>query len=608
MTDTRRLPDLIAGALVALVAIALFAVRLSLPSVLDDRGFSLHGAWVLDAVQNGHWIGQRNHVGDVTSKPPLYVWLASIATLAAGRISPFTMMLPGAIATLLVAAAIWRFGSGSFGPRAGLSGALAYLLSYVGASQVALARPDGVFALTVTAAALAAFRAWTSGRGWTWFWLAAAAATLAKGPLGLFLGAAGLLAAGWERWSGRASPITGSHRLGVGLFLLITAGWFGWAYLELGQALIDRMIFRELLRHAIADGDGAGPGHPFFVQPVNFLWSMAPWSLFAGVGFWRAWRRPAADPGERRAERFLFCWFVAGLLVFSLAPHQQERHLFPIVPAAALVAGRELAWLAPTMRPAAALGAGATVAIAGLGVVAVSYHLLLDGSERVVRAHGMQALARSIRERVGDGFPLTHVDTPFALQFFLGSTAPLASVEQATRLLSGPDAAFIAVRDLEALERALAPSPVLLFVVAQWPAIGEASVRIVSNHARLEWTADMSAIFDPIVMRTHGVRFLRRRGQEFVVRATGPAGAVVFTNDSRAPQLVRARMLGPASVVVQEHLLAPGDHWPVSVAPARGASLLVDGVAQPAALHPSRGEQVRTRPPRPVASRAGPER
>jgi hypothetical protein len=241
-------------------------------------------------------------------------------------------------------------------------------------------------------------------------------------------------------------------------------------------------------------------------------------------------------------------------------------------------------------------------------VVAVSYHLLLDGSERVVRAHGMQALARSIRERVGDGFPLTHVDTPFALQFFLGSTAPLASVEQATRLLSGPDAAFIAVRDLEALERALAPSPVLLFVVAQWPAIGEASVRIVSNHARLEWTADMSAIFDPIVMRTHGVRFLRRRGQEFVVRATGPAGAVVFTNDSRAPQLVRARMLGPASVVVQEHLLAPGDHWPVSVAPARGASLLVDGVAQPAALHPSRGEQVRTRPPRPVASRAGPER
>ena len=61
----------------------------------------------------------------------------------------------------------------------------------------------------------------------------------------------GLLAAGWERWSGRAAPIAGSHRLGVVLFLLITGGWFGWAYLELGQALIDRMIFRELLRHAI---------------------------------------------------------------------------------------------------------------------------------------------------------------------------------------------------------------------------------------------------------------------------------------------------------------------------------------------------------------------
>jgi 4-amino-4-deoxy-L-arabinose transferase-like glycosyltransferase len=563
MNPSRPFPDLIAGALLTLVALSLFAIRLSLPSILDDRGFYLHGAWVLDAVQNGHWVVQRNHVGDIVSKPPLYIWLAALSTLPFGRISLLTMVLPSALATVAVAVMIWRFGGELFG-RAGLLGALAYLLSYVGASQIALTRPDGVFAFTVTAAALAAFRAWTSGQGWTWFWLAAAVATLAKGPLGLLLAAAGLLAAGWERWSGRAAPIAGSHRSGIVLFLLITGGWFGWAYLELGQALIDRMIFRELLRHAIADSDGSGPGHPFFIQPVNFLWSLAPWSLFACVGFWRVWARPAGNPDERRAERFLFCWFVAGLLLFSLAPHQQERHLLPIMPAAALVAGRELARLVPTMSPRALIGTCATVAIAGLSVLAFSYHLL-DGSERVARAQGMRALAHSIRARVGVRFPLTHVDTPFALQFFLGSTAPLVSVEQAASLLSGPDAAFIAIRDVDSLRGALAETPIPLFVVARWPTTGKADVSIISNHARLEWTAEMSAVFGPIVMRTHGVRFVRRREREFVLNLTGQNGAVAFKNESREPQVVRARITGSASEMVQERLLAPGDQWLVTV-------------------------------------------
>jgi Dolichyl-phosphate-mannose-protein mannosyltransferase len=565
VTPSRPFPDLIAGALLALVAISLFAIRLSLPSVLDDRGFYLHGDWVLDAVQNGHWIVQRNHVGDVVSKPPLYIWLAALATLPVGRISMLTMLLPGAVATVAIAAMIWRFGGESFGKRAGLLGALAYLVSYVGASEIALARPDGVFAFTVAAAALAAFRAWTSGQGWTWFWLAAAVATLAKGPLGLLLAAAGLLAAGWERWSGRAAPIAGSHRSGIVLFLLITGGWFGWAYLELGQAFIDRMIFRELLRHAIAEGDGSGPGHPFFIQPVHFLWSLAPWSLFACVGFWRVWARPACNPDERRAERFLFCWFVVGLLLFSLAPHQHQRHLLPIMPAAALVAGRELTRWVSTMSPRTLLGTCATVAIVGLSVMALSYHLLLDGSERVARVQGMRALAHSIRARVGVRFPLTHVDTPFALQFFLGSTAPLASVEQAARLLSGPDATFIAVRHFDSLRGALAQTPTPFFVVARWPTTGEPDVSVISNHARLEWTADMSAVFGPIVIRTHEVRFVRRREREFVLNLTGDNGAVVFKNESRESQAVRARISGSTSEMVQERLLAPGDQWLVTV-------------------------------------------
>ena len=553
--------------LVAAVAIALFAIRLSLPSVFADRGYDVYGAWVMDAVQNGHWISQQDDAGNVASKPPLYIWLAALATLLSGRISMFTMLLPSALATLTTAVVIWAFGRGTFGRRPALLGALAYLVSYVGATQVGLARPDPVFALAVTAGALAAFRAWTSGQGWTWFWLAAAAATLTKGPLGVLLAGLGLLAVGWERASRRAAPVAGSHRTGVILFVLITGGWFVLAYLQLGQALIDRMIFRELVGHAVgANPEGRGWSRAFPVQPLNFLGGLAPWSAFACVGLWRTWRTPAPDPDERRAERFLFCWCVGGLLLFSLVSHQQDRHLFPIIPPAALLAGRELGRLTRTMTSRRLLGTCAGAAIAGLALIALGHHLVLDGSAKVDRALGVRDLAQTVRHRVGDGFPLTYVDTPFALQFFRSSLTPAASVEQAAALLSGPDAAFVAVRDLGALQAALGQGATRLHIVAQWPTAGPGYIRVVSNHPTLEWTTDMAVAVSPIVVRTHGVRLVGRHGRDFVLKVTGPSGLVTFSNESDQPQRVRANMIESSGPRVEERLLAPGGEWRLSVA------------------------------------------
>jgi hypothetical protein len=67
-------------------------------------------------------------------------------------------------------------------------------------------------------------------------------------------------------------------------------------------------------------------------------------------------------------------------------------------------------------------------------------------------------------------------------------------------------------------------------------------------------------------MRTHDVRFVRRREHEFLLNLTSQNGAVVFKNVSREPRAVRARITGGASEMVQERLLAPGDQWRVTVA------------------------------------------
>src|SRR5262245_19202690 len=189
-------------AAIGAVAVAIFAIRLTgLPNLMENE-YRL-GAYVLDILQHGNWLCPHDSIGN-TDKPPMLAWLAALASWPVGRVSLLTLYLPSALATVAIAWLVVAAGNRRFGARAGFLAGLAYLLSDVGARQIATARWDGLFALTVTIAALLALRAWDVGGGWTWFWLAAAASTLTKGPLGVLLAALGLGAVLWERRSGHA--------------------------------------------------------------------------------------------------------------------------------------------------------------------------------------------------------------------------------------------------------------------------------------------------------------------------------------------------------------------------------------------------------------------
>ena len=48
---------------------------------------------------------------------------------------------------------------------------------------------------------------------------------------------------------------------------------------------------------------------------------------------------PSQDLKCRTAERFVFCYFFFGLAVFSLASHHRGDLIFPLLPAASLMAG-----------------------------------------------------------------------------------------------------------------------------------------------------------------------------------------------------------------------------------------------------------------------------
>lgn len=480
LTGPRAPAPVILFAAVALVGVALAAIRLLAPPDLMRFDQERQAANVLDVVRNGHWICQQEWTGEIASKPPLYNWLAAVATLPVGRINRFTVCLPAVLATVVVALLVVATGRTRFGWQAGLLGAMAYLLSPSAVKQVALVRTDGLFALTVTLGALAAYRAWRLGRGWVWFWLAVAASTLTKGPLGFALAAIGLLAVFWEWRTGHRAPIKGSQVAGVIWFVVLVVGWFGLAYAGMGQALINKLFVQELAGNAIHAHDmTVFPGRWFYKPPLYFLIRFAPWSLAACIGFWRVCFRPAVDDEERRFERFLFCWFFGGLVFFCLGASQRGDHLMPLLPATAWLAGRELARLFRGRRFAVVWPALLPVVLIALGVVGYDQFTKPGKNVDVQRTVGMQELAAEIRARGGDDVPLVYMDAPFALQFYRNTMQPAISAERAAARLRGDAPIYVAVRDFAALQQQLGGTPV--YEILRWPEKGEPFVRIVGN-------------------------------------------------------------------------------------------------------------------------------
>ncbi len=449
--------------LLAALTLLLFVIRAGGPSDLLDSDQERPAAYVLDAVVNGHWWCQSDWTGDVMSKPPLFAWIGAAATVAAGQASLWTLYAPCLAAMLLTVGLLLYFGGRRFGPAAGFLAGLVYLLSPSGVKHIALARTDALFAATITLTGLMGFLAWQRLRSWVWFWLAAALATLTKGPLGLLLGSLGFLAWLWNRVSppgpdreeAPQPPPPGGHVLGIALFLMITGGWFWLAYRQAGQAFIDKVILRELVGHIVDREYGSRFGG-LTRAPLYWLSRFLPWSLLAIAGLWRAVRQPASEAGERDFERFLCCWLVGGLIAFSLATHQRGDLELPLNSASALLAGRELAfWLRDLSweRLVRRCLAGAVVALAAY---AVYLHLVFARHWEVRQSEGVRACARRLAA-LPSRPPMLYLDSPYALQFYLGTMQRQVGIDAAAAALKSgsPRAVAVAGYDRPALTQAL---------------------------------------------------------------------------------------------------------------------------------------------------------
>jgi 4-amino-4-deoxy-L-arabinose transferase-like glycosyltransferase len=430
MTDPAR--GRLAAGFIFLVWATTWQIRREAPSDLLDNDQERPAAYVMDAVVNGRWIVQVDTDGDITSKPPMFTWIAAAATKLVGRPALAALVLPSSLGLLAAALLALRLGSRAFGSGAGVFSAVLLLASSVGFKQIWLARTDMLFAALTFGTAAAAWSAATGRASWWWFWLLAALATLTKGPLGLLLGSLGLVSRPW-RAVGAPRPAIGRVLPGLALFLLLTGGWLLLAWQDRGQPVLDKLLGRELVGHVVSDDKGHGPLQGFYKPAFYFGTRFLPWSLIALAGLWRVFRRPAADAGERAFERYLAWFLLAGLAVFSIATHQRSDLVLPLLPAAALLAGREAdRWLGRRSR-----AASIAVAVAGVVACAVWYFGFWPKREPVRRTEEVRAFARDVAREWPATQPIAFVDTPMGLQFFLGRHQPVLGSKDVAAVPSG---------------------------------------------------------------------------------------------------------------------------------------------------------------------------
>ncbi len=487
------------GALLAILVLAFYVLRLTGPSNLEADAQDRNAGYVMDVVWEGHWLVQQDIRGRIMSKPPLHTWAAA-ALAEIGGVSRLTLTLPSMLAVLAMALIVLHVGRQRYGMLAGGLAALAVVLAPMMSKHIALVRTDALFALAVAVAAFAAQRAWERGGGWTPFWFAAALATLIKGPLGLVLAAMGLLAWFWERRCDPAAPpLRGTHRAGLGLFLLLVLGWLVPAILSAGQPLVDKLFFEELVGQATGVGKGGFPGRNLPKPTIYFVLRFLPFSLFAAYGLWRIARHPAAQAAERRFERYLFCWIVGGIILFSLASHHRGDLLLPLWPAAALLAGREMA------RPALRIGTAWTAAVLSgltlffLGAAWWSYHAKAEReSEEVRYTAAAEEATRALAASGLDAKRLHHLDTPVTLQLGLGTFRPWIGENQALRLMGADAPAWLAVESPQDFPRLFgAGGPALREVFRSPPGKDDkVAVRVFANAAALREKGDMRGRHD----------------------------------------------------------------------------------------------------------------
>src|SRR5262249_31040427 len=159
-------------------------------------------------------------------------------------------------------------------------------------------------------------------------------ATLAKGPVApaLFAVTFGLFLL-WQRQVHRLRQFI--TPAGVAAFVVLGLGWYALAWAGWGEEFVHQHLMGRYVRNLVG---GLATGHAYspkpwyfhlFFYPQHLPGLVWPWTPFIAVALWQVWREGGLrDP----RARFLLCWTVAPILVFTPAEAKPRYYPLPSPP------------------------------------------------------------------------------------------------------------------------------------------------------------------------------------------------------------------------------------------------------------------------------------
>jgi 4-amino-4-deoxy-L-arabinose transferase-like glycosyltransferase len=484
--------------LLLLVTAVLFVLRLTGPNNLMDNDQERPASYVLDVVNHAQWICQKDYSGYITSKPPLYTWLAATFTfiLGKGTISLFTLYLPCFFSVLGTALILFLGAKRFLDWKVAALGAFFFIISPMGMKQIALARTDPLFSFTITLSAFTGYYAWNSGKWWIWigFWLAAAASGLTKGPLGLLLAGGGFLSFFWNRMASlKQPPFSWNILSGIFLYLTLVGGWFLLAYLNEGQSVYNKIIRSELLNHAVgADYGWVGPG--LLKTPAYLLTRFLPWSIPGIWGCIMVFRNPSNNLETRRFEHFLVCWILVGCVVLGMATHQRGDLILPLIPPLSLLSAKVLLVHIPAKlkeNPILFLRTLVIFCAAGLSLILFYNRVIFSKQTVTFESRAIEKAASNIKEAGYKLDILRHYQSPFTLQFYLNTMSTELSEDDLADFLTSTEPGILSVSNLDEFKKTLGDTPPPYRVIYKWYLDEKPFLHLIANDA---WSSTASTL------------------------------------------------------------------------------------------------------------------
>ena len=316
-----------------MLAAYLLPLAVSVPLMEDDEG--LHAAIAVEMVERGDWTVPRLMGKPFLDKPILYFWMQAASVAALGP-SEFAVRLPGTLMALLGIAAIGWLARAMFGATVGAWAALCYatmLLPYA----VSLAPLHDVVMVPLSTLTIGAF--WharhATSNGVLARWTLVAGVSLGLSVLGKGLTGVGLVGVGtaaWLLWSRALSW----RLIMAGAVALTIASVIAWPwYAAMERAVPGYWHYYFIDRHVggLTAGTQRHAGRPFWYYLPILAVGAWPW-----VPFVMRRVRPVSD-----GQRLLWCWFVADVVVLSMATSKLATYVMPALPAVAALAAVAMA-------------------------------------------------------------------------------------------------------------------------------------------------------------------------------------------------------------------------------------------------------------------------